>query len=232
MLETTSRLELHVPHISALYLLDTTTTISKMLSTLAAILLAGFSCYCGTSTLVAASPTNAHPSSDDSVNSQHLQKPLYTPPWQTMPSLPPLPPANFNGTIPINGIDLWYATFGAPLSSTQAKNQPPLLFLHGGFANSEYWAHQILHLQDSGHTLITIDSRAQGRSSDDTTKPITYDAMTLDVVGLMDHLEVEKVEVVGWSDGAIVGFDLAMNLVRGRRGFLRLGGVISRGILM
>jgi pimeloyl-ACP methyl ester carboxylesterase len=34
--------------------------------------------------------------------------------------------------------------------------------------------------------------------------------MTSDVVGLMDYLKVHRAAVVGWSDGAIIGLDIAM----------------------
>jgi pimeloyl-ACP methyl ester carboxylesterase len=34
--------------------------------------------------------------------------------------------------------------------------------------------------------------------------------MASDVVGLLDHLEIRKAAIVGWSDGAIIGLDIAM----------------------
>src|SRR5215831_9906825 len=37
-----------------------------------------------------------------------------------------------------------------------------------------------------------------------------YDLMADDVVALMDVLKVPKADIVGWSDGAILGLDLAM----------------------
>jgi pimeloyl-ACP methyl ester carboxylesterase len=40
--------------------------------------------------------------------------------------------------------------------------------------------------------------------------PLTYDLMAQDVLGLLDQLEISKVYVVGWSDGGIIGLDLAM----------------------
>ncbi|RKL46585.1 hypothetical protein BFJ70_g3072 [Fusarium oxysporum] len=122
----------------------------------------------------------------------------YTAPWQTLPELPPMPKANFEGTAPIDGIDLWYAAFGAPLKETKAKGLNPVVFLHGGFANSDYWTNQINHFKDHPYTLITIDSRAQGRSSDDISRPLTYDLMTEDVIGLMDHLGIDKFSTVGY----------------------------------
>ncbi|KAK2691481.1 hypothetical protein QWA68_008788 [Fusarium oxysporum] len=151
----------------------------------------------------------------------------YIAPWQTLPELPPMPKANFEGTAPIDGIDLWYATFGAPLKETKAKGLYPVVFLHGGFANSDYWANQINHFKDHPYTLITIDSRAQGRSSDDISRPLTYDLMTEDVIGLMDHLGIDKFSTVGWSDGACISFDLAMNFTSRLDRSFAFGGTYS-----
>ena len=34
--------------------------------------------------------------------------------------------------------------------------------------------------------------------------------VTLDVIALLDHLKIKKTAIVGWSDGAIIGLDIAM----------------------
>lgn len=128
-----------------------------------------------------------------------------------MPALPALPPANFNGTAKVNGIDLYYAMFGASLEDSQRAGHSPVVFLHGGFANGEYFANQINYLQNSPYTLILVDSRAQGRSGDDLDRPITYDLMTEDVIALVDLLGVARFSTVGWSDGSCISFNLAMN---------------------
>ena len=135
----------------------------------------------------------------------------YTAPWQTLPPAPELPPAQYSGYADINGIKLWHAIFGADLDHTLSNGGIPVVFLHGGYAHSGFWAGQITHLANSVHTLITIDSRAQGRSTDNLSVPLTYDLMTKDVIALMDQLHIPRFAVVGWSDGACISFDLAMN---------------------
>jgi pimeloyl-ACP methyl ester carboxylesterase len=35
--------------------------------------------------------------------------------------------------------------------------------------------------------------------------------MASDVVALMDHLKIEKASILGWSDGGIIGIDIAIN---------------------
>ncbi|KAG8668104.1 hypothetical protein FPOAC1_007472 [Fusarium poae] len=162
---------------------------------------------------------------DSALGDEH--KSNYTAPWETLPPTPQLPEPNFNGTVPINGIDLWYATFGASLECSKLKGLFPVVFLHGGYANSDYYAHQIRHLRDGPYTLIAIDSRSQGRSGDDPSKPLAYDQMTEDVVALMDHLEIERFSTVGWSDGGIISFDLAMNFTSRVDRIFSFGGSYS-----
>ncbi|CAM4857889.1 unnamed protein product [Rotaria socialis] len=55
-----------------------------------------------------------------------------------------------------------------------------------------------------------MDSRGQGRSTSSAAS-ITYHLMMTDVVGTLDYLGINRVHIVGWSDGAIVGFNLAIN---------------------
>src|SRR5262249_52741912 len=40
--------------------------------------------------------------------------------------------------------------------------------------------------------------------------PLTYAAMGDDMIKLMDTMHIAKADVVGWSDGGIIGLDLAM----------------------
>ncbi len=54
-----------------------------------------------------------------------------------------------------------------------------------------------------------MDSRGHGRSTRDE-RPYGYDLMADDVVGLMDALKIPKADIVGWSDGGILGIDLAL----------------------
>src|SRR5262249_31706727 len=42
-------------------------------------------------------------------------------------------------------------------------------------------------------------------------EPYGYDLMASDVIGLMDFLHIQKAAIVGWSDGAIIGLDIALH---------------------
>jgi pimeloyl-ACP methyl ester carboxylesterase len=121
--------------------------------------------------------------------------------WLTLPPTPTLPKAEESGLAPVNGIKIWYATFG------KAGGEPVIL-LHGGLANSNYWGHQVPVLAER-YRVIVMDSRGHGRSTRDA-KPYGYELMASDVIGLLDFLKVPKAAVIGWSDGAILGLDIAI----------------------
>lgn len=120
--------------------------------------------------------------------------------WQTLPPMPTRPPAAQEGYAPVNGIKLYYAVYG---------KGAPVILLHGGLANSDYWGNLIPALADR-YQVIVMDSRGHGRSTRDA-QPYGYDLMASDVIGLMDYLKLPKADIVGWSDGGIIGLDIAMN---------------------
>jgi pimeloyl-ACP methyl ester carboxylesterase len=121
-------------------------------------------------------------------------------PWMVLPPTPTLPVAAKSGYAPVNNIKIWYATFG---------KGAPVILLHGGLGNSNYWGLQVRALS-SRYQVIVMDSRGHGRSTRDE-QPYGYDLMASDVLALMDYLKIPKAAIVGWSDGAILGLDIAIN---------------------
>jgi pimeloyl-ACP methyl ester carboxylesterase len=119
--------------------------------------------------------------------------------WQTLPRTPAPVQGAHTGYAGVNGIKLYYAEIG---------EGPPVILLHGGLANSDYLGNQARALAPH-HRVILVDSRGHGRSTRDA-RPFGYDLMTDDVVALMDTLKIDKADIVGWSDGAIIGLDMAL----------------------
>jgi pimeloyl-ACP methyl ester carboxylesterase len=101
----------------------------------------------------------------------------------------------FNG----NDVSIYYETYGAG---------PPVLVLHGGLGSIEGMSYQIRALAKS-HFVIAADSRGHGRSTD-SSAPLSYSLMSDDMSKLLDHLQIGRVDIVGWSDGGIIGLDLAI----------------------
>jgi pimeloyl-ACP methyl ester carboxylesterase len=121
-------------------------------------------------------------------------------PWLNLPPMPSLPKPVQSGYAPVNGIRIWYASFG---------HGDPVLLLHGGLANADYWGNQVRALEKH-YRVIVMDSRGHGRSTRDA-RPFGYDLMASDVLALMDFLNIRKAAIVGWSDGGIIGLDIAIH---------------------
>ncbi|MBK5438067.1 alpha/beta hydrolase [Pseudomonas sp. TH32] len=119
--------------------------------------------------------------------------------WETLPPTPAPIVGAKTGYAAVNGIKVYY---------TKTGHGSPVILLHGGLSNSDYWGNQVKALA-AKYTVISLDSRGHGRSSRDE-KPYGYDLMADDVVAVLDSLKIPRADIVGWSDGAIIGIDLAL----------------------
>jgi pimeloyl-ACP methyl ester carboxylesterase len=115
--------------------------------------------------------------------------------WKLMPGN-----VQAEARVDINGISLYYETYG---------EGAPVLVLHGGSAFLETMHNQITALADD-HFVVAPDSRAHGRTSDADGVPLSYAQMADDMIALMDHLQIDKADIVGWSDGGNIGIDVAI----------------------
>lgn len=124
--------------------------------------------------------------------------------WESFPepgtSWEALRPSKQKGCLRVNDIDMYYAVYG---------EGDPVLLVHGGLANAGIWEAQVAALA-SRYQIIVADSRGHGRSTRNARKPLHYRDMADDYVALLSALGIDKVAVVGWSDGAIIGLDIAM----------------------
>lgn len=126
------------------------------------------------------------------------------PRWQTVPlPLPAMPAPTSSGHVEVGGASIYYATYGRPDAARE-----PVILLHGGLGNGDHFAHQIATLAGKVR-VIAIDSRGQGRSTLGAGK-LSYRAMADDVIAVMDHLQVARAALAGWSDGGAIALDLAI----------------------
>lgn len=120
--------------------------------------------------------------------------------WQTLPEPAAMPKPDQSGYAPVNGIQMYYAVFG---------KGDPVLLIHGGLGHADIWASQVATLAKT-HQVIVADSRGHGRSTR-TEDPYSYDLMASDYLALLDYLKIDKTALVGWSDGGIIGIDIALH---------------------
>lgn len=84
-----------------------------------------------------------------------------------------------------------------------------VIFLHFSGANLMMWQRIIPDFQDH-YRVILVDLRGHGKSDKPETGYHIYE-MAHDVIGMMEHLQLERAHIIGSSLGAEVGLSIAAN---------------------
>jgi alpha-beta hydrolase superfamily lysophospholipase len=95
---------------------------------------------------------------------------------------------------------LYYETYGTG---------EPLLLLHGNSQSIKAFSKQIPDLAKK-YKVIAVDTRGQGRSTDESSLPLSYDKFADDMRQFLDSLGIKKTNVLGWSDGGNTGLIMAI----------------------
>jgi len=100
----------------------------------------------------------------------------------------------------------FFETNGVRIAYEMLGGGPPIVLVHGFAANrTRNWKEPSWYetLLGAGRRVIALDCRGHGES-DKPHEPASYraDLMAGDVVGLMDHLEVGRADLMGYSMGA------------------------------
>ncbi|HEX3926245.1 MAG TPA: alpha/beta hydrolase [Streptosporangiaceae bacterium] len=95
----------------------------------------------------------------------------------------------------------------------------PVLFVSSWGFSSAMWQYQMIALAEAGLRCIAYDRRGHGRS-DDPGRGYTADALADDLAGLIDHLDLRELTLVGHSMG---GAEIIRYLTR--HGDDQIGGI-------
>jgi pimeloyl-ACP methyl ester carboxylesterase len=98
----------------------------------------------------------------------------------------------------VNGINLYYETRGAGR---------PMILLHGGLGSGEMYGPILPTLADH-HQVIAVDLQGHGRTAD-IDRPLDLGFMADDIAALIDHLKLDRPDLVGYSLGAGVALHTA-----------------------
>ena len=99
----------------------------------------------------------------------------------------------------VNGLNMYYEVHGAG---------PPLLLLHGGTGSIPVkW----IPFFSTQFEVIAMDQMGHGRTADAMDRAFHYHDMAEDTVELMRQLGIESAVIVGYSDGGIIGLDMAIH---------------------
>ncbi|MFI7489070.1 alpha/beta fold hydrolase [Micromonospora echinaurantiaca] len=99
----------------------------------------------------------------------------------------------------VNGVHLYYETHGTGR---------PMILLHGGLGSGEMFG-PILPTLAEHHQVVAVDLQGHGRTAD-IDRPLDVRLMADDVAALIDHLGLDKPDVVGFSLGGGVALQVAI----------------------
>jgi pimeloyl-ACP methyl ester carboxylesterase len=99
----------------------------------------------------------------------------------------------------VNGINLYYEIHGAGR---------PMILLHGGLGSGEMFG-PILPVLAERHQVIAVDLQGHGRTAD-IDRPLDIRLMADDIAALIDHLGLDRPDVVGYSLGGGVALQTAV----------------------
>lgn len=104
-----------------------------------------------------------------------------------------------SGYAEINGLRMYYEVYG------QGK---PIVLLHGSFMNIPInWANIIPKL--AGRQVIVAEMQGHGRTKD-IPRELSYEGMADDVSALLKHLKVDSADILGYSMGGGIVFQMAV----------------------
>ena len=98
----------------------------------------------------------------------------------------------------VNGINLYYETHGSGR---------PMVLLHGGLGSGEMFG-PVLPALAANHEVIVVDLQGHGRTAD-IDRPLDVRLMADDIAALIDHLGLDRPDLVGYSLGGGVALHTA-----------------------
>ena len=106
-----------------------------------------------------------------------------------------------SGYSEVNGLKMYYEIYG------EGK---PLLLVHGGGSTIESTFGNIIPYLAKNHQVIAMEIQAHGHTADRDTA-LSFRQSADDIATLMDNLHVNKADFLGFSNGANVLIELALN---------------------
>ncbi|MGI5487861.1 alpha/beta fold hydrolase [Microtetraspora malaysiensis] len=120
-----------------------------------------------------------------------------------------------------NGVTYAYRRFGAT-----DTGKPPLLLLQHFRGNLDNWDPILVDTLAAGREVILLDNTGVGLSSGQV--PVTVTQMARDAISFLDALDVEQVDLLGFSLGGMVAQEVALLRPRAVRRIV-LAGTGPRG---
>jgi pimeloyl-ACP methyl ester carboxylesterase len=101
----------------------------------------------------------------------------------------------------VNGLYLYFEKHGTGF---------PLVLLHGGLLTIELSFGAVIPTLAERHRVIAVELQGHGRTAD-VDRPMRFEYLAADVVGLLDHLGVDRADVFGFSLGGLTTYQLLVD---------------------
>jgi pimeloyl-ACP methyl ester carboxylesterase len=106
-----------------------------------------------------------------------------------------------HGYAPVNGQEMYYEVHGTGR---------PLVLLHGNLSTIEVDFARILPTLAKTRQVVAVEQQAHGHTAD-IDRPLRVQHWADDTVALLRHLGVERADLLGYSMGAAVAFQVAID---------------------
>ena len=100
-----------------------------------------------------------------------------------------------------------------------------IIFLHGNNGDCHYFSNQIDYFSEK-YRVIALDTRGHGKTPRGT-KPFTLNTFADDLYDFMKNMDIEKANIVGFSDGANIAMLFALKYPERVEMLVLNGGNIS-----
>jgi pimeloyl-ACP methyl ester carboxylesterase len=100
----------------------------------------------------------------------------------------------------VNGLKLYYELHGTGT---------PLVLIHGGGSTIESNFARILPALARTHQVIAIETQSHGHTAD-IDRPFSFEQDADDVSVLLQHLHIEKADILGFSNGGTIALQVAI----------------------
>jgi pimeloyl-ACP methyl ester carboxylesterase len=107
-----------------------------------------------------------------------------------------------SGHAPVNGIEMYYEVHGR-------ADGVPLVLLHGGGSTIDVTFGRVLAVFARTRRVIALEEQGHGRTSD-RAAPFTFESSADDVAALLRSREVDRADLLGFSNGASVALQVAI----------------------
>ena len=120
------------------------------------------------------------------------------------------------GYAPVNGLKMYYQIEGTG---------EPLVYIHPAFGHAGLNEFQTLR---RNRRVIKMDLQGHGRTADIPERPLTFEQLAKDVIGLLDYLGIDRADFFGESYGGLIATLIVLQHPRMANRIVTYGAIFGK----